>query len=323
MSLTNFPNGVTSYGVPVLGGDPAGRFYGWWGKSYFVDYDSGSNGNSGTEPSQSWKTLTYALTRATHNDVIYIRPRGLATPASDTDPTATVADTTSNFSTGTSQYALSIIGAGPALNPSGIWMNLLQGNASAAATVPVLTIGGAYTCIENLGFSKGAATTSEVTIGAFGFGSAIHNCLFRVFTGTSSATGALTLNDAWDCTISGSLFDRCKVGLVSTAPTASVRGTRVLNNEFRGTTAGRIVDVNITASGTNVDMCTIHGNVFNGPIPTGGAPNVYINTTASIGVSVISGNWFNIADLNPASDIVLGASWLDIGNYDSTNAHIA
>jgi hypothetical protein len=47
MGTTNFPGGVTSFGVPVLGGGyavPATT-----GNYFFVDSNTGSNGNSGKD----------------------------------------------------------------------------------------------------------------------------------------------------------------------------------------------------------------------------------------------------------------------------------
>jgi hypothetical protein len=73
MGVTNFPNGVASFGMPVLPG--ADRPYG--GTAYFVSNRSGangSNGNNGLSRSQPFSTLAYALTQVTaaNDDVIYV-----------------------------------------------------------------------------------------------------------------------------------------------------------------------------------------------------------------------------------------------------------
>jgi hypothetical protein len=70
---TNFPSGVSSFGIPVIPG--ASRIY--TGNSYFVCNAStlgGSNNNSGTSPGQPLSTLVKALTLVTANndDVIYV-----------------------------------------------------------------------------------------------------------------------------------------------------------------------------------------------------------------------------------------------------------
>ena len=69
--LTNFPNGITSYGMPVVGGGVPFSF----GKYYFVDYALGSDGNAGLSPNEAFKTLTAAYNACTSNmdDTIIIR----------------------------------------------------------------------------------------------------------------------------------------------------------------------------------------------------------------------------------------------------------
>lgn len=73
MGLTNFPGGISSFGIPVIPG--ASRVY--TGVSYFVCNASGYNGsdnNTGLRPDQPLATLAKALTLVTANndDVIYV-----------------------------------------------------------------------------------------------------------------------------------------------------------------------------------------------------------------------------------------------------------
>jgi len=64
MVLTNFPNGVSSFGIPLIGnGVPATK-----GNVYWVDYGSGSDGNKGKSPSNAFKTVAYAYDRVTSNN---------------------------------------------------------------------------------------------------------------------------------------------------------------------------------------------------------------------------------------------------------------
>ena len=69
MSLTNFPNGISSFGVPILGGLPP-----FTGKYIFVKPNSGLDGNDGSSPSAPVKTLAKALSLATadKNDVVFL-----------------------------------------------------------------------------------------------------------------------------------------------------------------------------------------------------------------------------------------------------------
>lgn len=78
MTLTNFPNGITSFGVPVIGGIGGMPLTGTW---YFVNYATGSDGYEGTSPEQPLKTLLAAYNKcvAGKNDVVYIIGDGSTT----------------------------------------------------------------------------------------------------------------------------------------------------------------------------------------------------------------------------------------------------
>jgi hypothetical protein len=70
MAITNFPNGLSSFGVPVMGGGlPATS-----GKYIFVDYTLGSDGNSGESTDEPVKTVAqaYSLARTNKDDVIVL-----------------------------------------------------------------------------------------------------------------------------------------------------------------------------------------------------------------------------------------------------------
>lgn len=58
MSFTNFPNGITSFGIPVLGG---GGIPATYGKVWFVDYDNGSDDNDGKSMETALKTIAYCV----------------------------------------------------------------------------------------------------------------------------------------------------------------------------------------------------------------------------------------------------------------------
>lgn len=73
MTLTNFPNGLTSFGIPLLG--PGGSDLPVGGNYWFVDLATGANGNVGGFDSPL-QTLAGAISRATanNNDVIVLMP---------------------------------------------------------------------------------------------------------------------------------------------------------------------------------------------------------------------------------------------------------
>jgi len=80
MGYTNFPNGVTSFGVPITG---SANHNVCMGKIWFVDGTNGSDGNSGLLPTQAYKTIQKAITvqilkTSGLGDIIYIAPGSYA-----------------------------------------------------------------------------------------------------------------------------------------------------------------------------------------------------------------------------------------------------
>jgi hypothetical protein len=75
MTLTNFPNGVSSFGVPMIGGIGGLPLTGTW---YFVNPASGSDGNDGLSPESPLATLYQAhnLMTAGQNDVCVLIGNG-------------------------------------------------------------------------------------------------------------------------------------------------------------------------------------------------------------------------------------------------------
>src|SRR3972149_8222927 len=68
MGLTNFPRGISSFGVPVLGGGNITTT----GTVYFLDSGIGSDGNEGLSSERPFATLDYAFSRCATNNGDYI-----------------------------------------------------------------------------------------------------------------------------------------------------------------------------------------------------------------------------------------------------------
>lgn len=64
MALTNFPNGISSFGVPVFGSGPFSPF----GRFWFVDTTTG--GGDGTAPDSPFLTMAQAFASVGDNDVV-------------------------------------------------------------------------------------------------------------------------------------------------------------------------------------------------------------------------------------------------------------
>jgi len=74
MGLTNFPNGITSFGVPVFGA--GNTIPSTTGSYFFVDSNTGSAANDGLGPSSALNTVDNAINKCTANksDVIVVMP---------------------------------------------------------------------------------------------------------------------------------------------------------------------------------------------------------------------------------------------------------
>ncbi len=85
MTLTNFPNGISSFGIPVLGGTQMPLT----GTYFFVDPVNGSDGNKGLSPKKAFKTLLKAhnSAKAGNNDVVYLIGNGAASGTARQDAT--------------------------------------------------------------------------------------------------------------------------------------------------------------------------------------------------------------------------------------------
>lgn len=83
MPVTPFPDGVSSFGLPLIG---SGNDLVTTGKMFFVDSNLGNNGNNGKEPTKALATLDNAIGRCTANkgDIIVLMPGHAETVSSAT-----------------------------------------------------------------------------------------------------------------------------------------------------------------------------------------------------------------------------------------------
>lgn len=83
MPLSHFPHGVSSFGMPQMG---IGEETMTTGNVFFVDSGTGSNGNTGKDPTKPFATIDYAIGKCTANngDIIFVMP------GHDENPTASI-----------------------------------------------------------------------------------------------------------------------------------------------------------------------------------------------------------------------------------------
>jgi len=266
--MTTFADQVFQNGGTPVGG--AARYSGWWGKSYFVDYDNGSNG-SGTSPKRALKHLQDAISKATINDTIYVRNR-------DQDITSTDGETilpegTTNWSVAEAKTHLSIIGASNTSHlpyQAGAYGVILKGTATANTTA-VLDVQAPFCLVENLGFHRGGSTAGGLvaltgnSTSARAMSAVISNCLFRMY---SPNTHAAVYNvDNWFTNIYGSEFHDCNVGIMHVGSSSTVRRNMINRCLFTNQTAAS-VSANILFTGSNGQNNNIMDCDFVGEIPT-------------------------------------------------------
>lgn len=131
MALTNYTNGISSFGIPITGGMPP-SFY---GRYWFVDAKTGSDGNRGNSRDRPFQTMDKAFDMLDSGDVIIFRGKireQLTTPAGVFDVTIIGAGNQPRHADDHSES--SSPGRG---SSSATWTTPASG---AAAATPLLTI---------------------------------------------------------------------------------------------------------------------------------------------------------------------------------------
>lgn len=237
MSFTNFPNGVSSFGVPVTGQIPMVLGATGVGKIWFVDPTNGSNGNKGTTPDKALATLAQAYANASSGDTI-----ALSTNATHTVTTG-IAWTKSrinvigldfagrqvqqgakvqNASTDTTAYVIKVTG----VRNSFTNIKFIQASTDAAA-LTVMQEGGEGTLWTNCSFVFGVVdnldqtTAHEVVAGS---DSATYlNCTFGADTLLTSAARSVFHVDQVTASqeFKSNILENCNFIISSSSSTAA------------------------------------------------------------------------------------------------------
>lgn len=200
MGLTNFPNGVTSFGIPVLGGVNGIPFT---GNYWFVKPDTGLNGNTGKSPAQAVQTLARALELATanNNDVIFL-----------ISESNTAADTT-DYQSATLTWNKDLTHLVGVCSPSQFSQRARIAQLSTATGVsPLMNITASGCYFANFSVFQGVAdATSLVNVQVTGSRNAFSNVTFAgIGNATQSAAGSASLKLAG---ASENIFYHCTIGL--------------------------------------------------------------------------------------------------------------
>jgi hypothetical protein len=258
----------------------------WGSKVWFVDYDHGTTGGSGTKPDDACINLQTIIDKAGVWDTIYIRPRDPDTTGGD--PQSILPASTANWDVPYTLTGLSLIGTGGIGSKASNNATRLKGSATVVAT-PVLYAKAPYMTFENLAFQRGGSTGCGLKLGTgstpYAFSSTVNGCTFWKI-GSTATGGALNLN-SWHNNILNTHFEECYTGIYLDAAQSDPVGTVIRGCVFGEAAASVSCDIycsNQTLS-TVIDSC-----LFAHAQPSAGAPNLYIDFVgASTGVISNSG----------------------------------
>ena len=261
--------------MPVGGG----RYEGMWGnKARFVDYDYGSDGESGgLRPDSAFKYLQDAIDASSPWDVIYIRPRDPNT--SGGDPQHMLPESTTNWSIASTLHGLSLIGTGVGTVPR-TRANQTRLQGASGATTAGLLVHAPYVNLENITFRRGSTTTGALfingqgtgTTGGYAFNVTVNNCGF--WKVAKAGVAGCVIDSAWHCMIANSFFEECAVGVLYQVAGSNVVGVNVVNSWFNG--IDTTIDADIAATGgSTVTEVFISGCNFAHDLPALGSGNTY------------------------------------------------
>jgi len=228
MGLTNFPGGITSVGVPVLG-----PLFGMDSKSFFVDGDDGSDGNTGLTPKRALKTLSkaHSLCTAGRNDVVYLMGNGATSGTARETATITW-----------SKNATHLIGVAA----SGfIAQRARISPASGTSDVtPILTVSGSGCQFQNLHlFQNFATNAANICVEITGERNVFINCHIA---GGGNATGADSASMRSLKITGGSgngehFFKHCAIGLDTIARSAASAEIEITGASTRNVFEGCLI----------------------------------------------------------------------------------
>ncbi len=199
MGLTHFPNGVSSFGMPMIGSGPILTT----GGIYFLSSTSGgaSDGNLGTSPDRPMATLDAALGRTTANngDYIIVMPNHAQTISAASAFTLDVAGVSIiGLGRGTDRPQFLLDVTGSTITADNVLLQNVMLTAGASGVAVGLDVAGAYAEVSYCEFGFDVATDDFVIhLQVDNFDHAyIHHCRFIAEPATAGANTAMRLEKA-------------------------------------------------------------------------------------------------------------------------------
>jgi len=283
MPLTNFPGGLSSFGIPVMG---SGFIPTTTGKYFFVDSNTGSNSNDGRSPDSPLATIDYAIGLCTANkgDVIVVMPGHAETISAAGGITADVA-------------GISIIGLGVGSNKPTIRFSATASTfLISAANVYVANLRVTSTIDEVVKmFSVTAAYVTLDNIEHFETAS----CQTIQFLLTSAAADYLTVKNCYHYQANAAGSAQKWIELVGCDNTRILDNTFILAMNNAATTAV----INATTAVVN---CEIARNII---LQTGGTTQVSAILLASSSTGFVHDNRVAAAVTTLAGTVALASAY--------------
>lgn len=287
MGITNFPHGVSSFGIPVLGsgGDVT------TGNIYFVHSGTGSDGNNGTDKETPFATIDYAIGKCTANngDIIYVMP------GHDENPTTSIT-----------------------ADVAGIWIRGLGHGTSRptitfGALAAALDITAASVRVTGLRFDLGtvaATVTNAINITADA--AWVEGCE-TVVHATSQFTNLLTATDAQFVKIYNNKFYSLQAaGATSGIVVDGCDDIEIVGNLVSGHFGEHALDNTTPASCDEILRAYIADNTFKNDSATAGDMAVELDADAT---GVFARNMLS-------GGLATTAANYDIGNMSSLESYI-
>jgi hypothetical protein len=289
MTLTRFPHGI--FANPNIGG--SNHFAGWFGtKIYYVDGNTGSDGNEGTDFEIPIKTIQRAINVASAGDTIYINSLGYDADASD--PAQYVEDLTIPYT----KRDLKLIGVGPQAGTRLPYAGPKIKNNSATTLLKVSAPG---VRLENLQFNctRNSGTygiwfdgiTGYATVaGSVGF--TMVNCIIKNGSGTYYG---VKITGGYGGLISNCTFFYCVKGIYLGDSVLPCSGHTIEYCDFKSINADTIdLHINVIAGSAHditIESCTFSQATAFITIGSGGTSGIIHNcgfndeTTATVAAS--------------------------------------
>jgi hypothetical protein len=308
--LTTFGDQVREFGGAPVG---SGRFSSPWATHYFVDGTYGSANNGGKRPDDAMKTISQAISLASAEDVIYIRPI-----RSGTDTSGDASDVgwykPETMVIPFAKHQLSIIGVvhgpGHMYGPM-VWYNttgyVLDVYASALHIENMVLHGeGATGCVNLRGLSGYTASAGAC-------GTTIENC--------TMGYGSVIVTGGGGTVINKCQFRNCVPALYYDASATPARRHQVHNCTFWQNNGAAIATAYVRVLGTSTEF-TMTGCYFDAKTTA----DEYIYTTGVVD-GIIADCYFADDDITWGADAgdeirIASGSLCPVGCYDNSGGII-